>query len=104
MNVVYNLRVITEAPDVKASPLLPEGQATSNPDAKTTKDFKTWFANLATSLADAAIISDPDFTIENMVVEIDSANPDRVNYKFPVKISGNIEIVDGNVPFGQYVG
>lgn len=104
MNVVYNLRIITEAPDVKASPLLPEGQATSNPDAKTTKDFKTWFANLATSLGEAALISDPDFTIKNMVVKIDSANPDRVNYTFPVKMSGNIEIVDGNVPFGQYVG
>ena len=75
-----------------------------NPDAKTTKDFKTWFANLATSLGEAALISDPDFTIKNMVVKIDSANPDRVNYTFPVKMSGNIEIVDGNVPFGQYVG
>ena len=104
MNIVYNLRLITEAPDVKASPLLPEDQPTSNPTAKTTKDFKTWFANLAVSLGDNAIISDVDFTIKNMTVKIDSANSKRVNYKFPTKVSGNIEIVDGEVLFGQYVG
>ncbi len=104
MNIVYNLRIITEDPSVKASPLIPENQPTSNPTAKSTKDFKTWFANLAKSLGDNALISDVEFTIKNMKVSIDSANSKRVNYTFPVKVSGNIEVVDGDVLFGQYVG
>lgn len=103
MNIVYNLRIITEAPDVKASPLVSENQPTINPTAKSTKDFKTWFANLAVSLGENAILDDSEFTIKNLVVERDSANKNRVNYKFPAAISGNIEIVDGEVLFGQRV-
>lgn len=103
MNIIYNLRLITEAPDVKASPLLPEGQATRNPDAKTPADFKTWFANLAVNLGLDALISDVEFTVKNLVVTQSASNPDRINYKFPVKESGNVEVVDGEVLFGQYL-
>lgn len=104
MNIVYNLRIITEAPDVKASPLVPDEQATSNPRALQPKTFKTWFANLAVSLGDNALISDPDFIIDNLEVKINSANSKRVDYVFPVKVSGNVEIVNGELYFGQYVG
>lgn len=104
MNIVYNLRVITEAPSVKGAPLVPDSQATSNKTALQPKTFKTMFANLAVSLGDNALISDPDFTIENLEVSINSANSKRVDYVFPVKVSGNVEIVNGEVFFGQYVG
>lgn len=104
MNIVYNLRIITEDPSVKGAPLVPDEQATSNKTALQPKTFMTWFANLAVSLGDNALISDPDFTIDNLEVKINSANSKRVDYVFPVKVSGNVEIVNGEVFFGQYVG
>ena len=102
-NIVYNLRLITESDEVKGAPLVPDEQVVSNPTALQPKMFRTWFANLAVSLGAAAIISDVDFTIENLTVAIDSENPKRINYVFPVKVSGNVEVVSGDVYFGQYV-
>ena len=66
--------------------------------------FKTWFANLAVSLGEAALISDVEFTIENLEVKIDTENSKRINYIFPVKVSGNVEVISGDVYFGQYLG
>lgn len=102
MNIVYNLRLITEADDVVGAPLVPDEQVTTNPTALQPKTFKTWFRNLANSLGLNAIISDVDFTLDNITVSIDSENSKRVNYVFPVKVSGNVEVVSGDVYFGQY--
>lgn len=103
-NVVYNLRLIFERDEIKGAPLVPDEQVVSNPNAVQPKMFKTDLANLAAALGAAAIISDVKFTTDNLSVGIDSENPKRVNYVFPIKISGNVEIVSGDVYFGQYVG
>ncbi len=104
MNIVYNLRLLTEGDDVKGAPLVPDNQVTTNPAALQPKTFKTWFSNLASSLGKNAIISDVDFTQKNIKVAIDSENSKRVNYVFPCLVSGNVEIVSGDVYFGQYTG
>lgn len=104
MNIVYNLRLITESDEVKGAPLVPDEQVTTNPTALQPKTFRTWFTNLATSLGANALISDVKFTVDKLTVTIDSENPKRVNYVFPVKVSGNVEVVSGDVYFGQYVG
>lgn len=101
MNIVYNLRLITEG-DMGA-PLVPDKDVTSNPAAIQPKMVRTWLANLAQSLGEAALISDVKFTVKNMKVSIDSENSKRYNYIFPVKVSGNVEVVSGDVYFGQYV-
>lgn len=103
MNIVYNLRLLTESDEVKGAPLVPDEQVTSNPNALQPKTFRTWFTNLAKSLGDKALISDVEFTVKNLVVSIDTENPKRINYVFPVKVSGNVEVVSGDVYFGQYV-
>jgi phage tail sheath gpL-like len=102
MNIVYNLRLITEEDDVTGAPLLPNEQATVNPTALKPKDFKTWLRNLANTLGLNAIISDVNFTRDNITVSIDSENSKRVNYVFPIKVSGNVEVVSGDVYFGRY--
>lgn len=104
MNIVYNLRLITESDEVKGAPLVPNGQETTNPAAVQPNDFKTWFANLAVDLGKAALISDVKFTIENLEVELDTENSKRINYRYPVKVSGNVEVISGEVLFGQYLG
>ena len=59
---------------------------------------------LADSLAKKAIIQQPDFTKKNMTVGIDSENPDRINVKFPVKLSGNVTVSSSEIFFGFYLG
>ncbi len=104
MNVVFNLRLLTESDEVKAAPLMPDKQVTSNPAALQPKTFRTWFANLAASLADNAIIGDAEFTVKNLKVSINQENSNRIDYVYPVKVSGNVEIVSGDVYFSQYLG
>lgn len=104
MNVVYNVRLITESDEVRGAPLVTDATVTTNATALQPKTFKGWFATLADSLAKAAIIQEPKFTKENMSVAIDSENPKRVNTSFPVKLSGNAEVVSTDLFFGFYVG
>ena len=104
MNIVYNCRLITESDEVKGAPLVPDKQVTTNPKAIKPKTVKGWLANLAHSLALAAIISDEDFTKENLVVGINSENPKRIDYVFPAKLSGNVEGISGDIYFGFYLG
>ena len=103
-NILFNCNIIFESDDWKGSPLLPDGTPTTNPTAKQPKDAKTALSNLADSLADNAIISDPDFTKANITTEIDSNNPKRLNWTFPVKLSGNSEVISGDILFGFYLG
>ncbi len=102
--VEYNTRLIFESDDWKGAPLLPAGQPTTNKTAKTPNDAKTALRNLADSLALAAIISDADFTKENLTAEIDGTNPKRLNWTFPVKLSGNAEVISGDILFGFFLG
>lgn len=104
MNVIYNNRLIFEADEWKGAPLLPDGTPTTNPTAKKPKDAKTALCNLADNLALEAIISDPDFTKENITASINSLNPKRLDWAFPIKLSGNTEIIDGTIYFGFYFG
>ena len=100
MNVVFNVRLIMEADDMKGAPLVTDTDVTTNPAAKAPKDIKTSFYNLADSLALKAIIVTSDFTKKTMSVKIDSENSKRVNVIFPVKLSGNIEISSTDIYFG----
>ncbi len=104
MNIIYNVRLIFEADDWKGAPLVPDDTATVNATAKKPKDAKTALGNLADNLALQAIIADSEFTKENQVAAIDTVNPKRLNWTFPVRLSGNVEIIDGTIAFGFYFG
>jgi phage tail sheath gpL-like len=103
-NIVYNMRLIFEADEWKGAPLLPDTSVTVNPTAKQPKDARTALINLATNLELNAIISDADFTIENLTVSINASNPKRLDVVFPVKLSGNVEIISSDLKFGFFFG
>jgi len=103
-NVVFNVRLIMEADNLKGAPLVSDATITENKKAVQPKTIKTSFMNLADSLALQAVIQEPEFSKKNMKVEIDKNNPKRVNVRFPVKLSGNVEISDSDIYFGFYVG
>lgn len=104
MNIVYNCRLLMEADELKGAPLIGDADVTTNPKAIQPKTVKTWFLNLARSLCDKAICQDFEFTKNNLTVGIDSENPKRLNVKFPVKLSGNVEVSSTDLYFGFYIG
>jgi len=104
MNVVYNVRLIMEADELKGAPLLPDSAVTSNKSAVQPKMIKSYFITLAQSLEKKAILADANFSKENMTVKIDSENPKRLNVEFPCKLSGNIEVSSTDIYFGFYLG
>ena len=101
-NITFNIRVIFESEDWKGAPLLPDDTPTNKPTAKKPKDAKAALFVLADNLGLNAIISDPEFTKENMTVEINSSNPKRLDIVFPTKLSGNVEIIDVTNKFGFF--
>lgn len=103
MNVLYNCEVIFASDEWKGVPLQPDSASPRNPKTKRPKDAKAVLSALADSLEADAIISDKKFTLENMTANIDSQNPKRLNWVFPVKISGNVEVISGNVYVGVYL-
>jgi phage tail sheath gpL-like len=102
-NIIYNVRLVMEQDSLKGAPLVSDNTITTNPAAVSPKVVKTYFYNLADSLAKAAIIQEPEFTKKNMTVKIDSENPKRLNVVFPVKLSGNVEVFSTDVYFGFYL-
>jgi phage tail sheath gpL-like len=102
-NVVFNVRMVLESNEKKGAPLVSDATATSNPRAIQPKTVRTELMNLANSLARAAIIQEPVFTKENLVVKIDSFNPKRLNVQFPCKLSGNLEVTSADIYFGFYL-
>jgi len=103
MNIIFNVRMIMEADSKKGAPLVSNATVTTNPMAIQPKMIKTELMNLADSLSRAAIIQEPDFTKENLVVKIDSTNPKWVNTQYPCKLSGNVEVTSNDIYFGFYL-
>ena len=104
MNIVFNVRMIMESSAVKGAPLVPDMQATRNPRAIQPKTIRTAMMNLADGLAGHAILATSEFTKENLAVNISSMNPDRLDVKFPCKLSGNAEVTSNEIFFGFFLG
>jgi phage tail sheath gpL-like len=103
-NTSYNYRLEFDQDKWDGAPLIPDGQATVNPDAKKPSDAKAASARIVDGLANEAILSDPAFTKDNTVASIDSQNPKRLNLRAPVKLSGNTNIKAINIDFGFQFG
>ena len=101
--VVYNMEIILET--MKGKPLVPDETVTEDPDAVQPKDVIALFHSLADSLAKkSAIIVDPQFTKDNATAGINDQNPKRLDSKFPVKLSGNVEVNSNEILWGFYFG
>jgi len=103
-NIIFNVSLIFNQDEWNGAPLIPDGQATVNPTAKKPSDAVTALSALADNLALNAIISDPDFSKTNTTAAIDGQNPKRLNVVFPVKLSGNSNIIDVGLKFGFFFG
>lgn len=104
MNIIFNLALIFAAPGWKRAPLIPDGQATNNPNARHPSSAKAEIAGLADELALAAIISDPAFTKKSLTANINGTNPNRMDAGGVFKLSGNTKIKSVNLFFGFQYG
>ncbi len=104
MNVLFNVEIILET--LKSNPLAPDTTITLDPDAVQPKDVLTLFGTLADNLSggQSLIIVEPEFTKQNATAGINAQNSDRLDSKFPVKISGNVEVNDNTIAWGFFFG
>ncbi len=102
--VIFNYDLEFNTPKWDGAPLVPDGQATTNPDAKKPSTAKAAIAQILDSLGSNAIISDPDTAKENTQAQIDSQNPKRLNVKSTIQLAGNSNIRSITNEFGFFFG
>lgn len=103
-NIIFNLELRFASADWKSAPLIPDGQATVNPNAKRPSMAKGVVNALIQSLADNAIISDPVLAKKATTAVINPQNPKRLDVGVTVKLAGNTDIVSVDLNFGFYFG
>lgn len=103
-NLIYRLDLIFGSADWKGKVLIPDNQATSNPEARKPKAAKAAVCAMIDGAALDALISDPKFAKDNTTAVIDSENPRRCNVQTTVKLSGNTGILDVGLNYGFYFG
>lgn len=102
--IIFNTNLIFDVPEWDGAPLIPDGQATTNPTAKKPSMAKAEIARLIDGLALAAIISDPDTAKNTILAGINDTNPRRLDIAYTVQISGNTSIISIDLNFGFFFG
>ena len=103
-NIIFNTNLIFATDEWDGAPLIPDGQATVNPDAKRPSTAKAALASMIDGLALNAIISDPETAKNSIVAAIDTGNPKRLNIVLTVQLSGNTNIISIDLNFGFKFG
>lgn len=103
-NIIYNLDIRFNTPEWDGVILVPDGQAVVSPYARRPSDAKSVVASMIDGLGLNGLISDPESAKSSIQVEIDGANPKRLNIAFTVSLSGNANIISIDLNFGFYFG
>jgi phage tail sheath gpL-like len=104
MTVIYNLDLEFSTPAWDGAPLIPDGQATTNPNARKPSSAKAAVCKILDSLALEAIISDPKSAKIATIASINSQNPKRLDVQTKVRLSGNSNILSVDLNFGFFFG
>jgi len=104
MNVLFNLDLIYKTEEWDGAPLVPDDQLVTEPTAKKPKMATAATSGMIDSLAQAAILSDPEAIKKTIVSGISETNPDRLDQSFTLQISGNACIISIDDNFGFYFG
>jgi phage tail sheath gpL-like len=102
MTVIYNLDLEFGKPEWNGAPLIPDGQPTVNPAARTPKAAKAAVCDILDSLGLNAIIADPAFSKKNTVATI--VGPKRLDVTTVIKLSSNSNIISVGLNFGFFFG
>jgi phage tail sheath gpL-like len=102
--VIYNVDLEFTKAEWNGAPLIPDGQPTSNPNARTPKAAKAAMCAIIDGLALAAIISDPKTAKKNTVASISATNPKRLDIQSTIQLSGNTNVISMDLYFGFFFG
>lgn len=104
MNMQNDLRTTFSSASWIGAPLVPDGQAITDPRAKKPKMAKTAVFGLIDDWGLRALLSDPATAKESVTVAIDGGNPNRLNISLTVALSGHTGIVSTTLNFGFFFG
>ena len=104
MNVLYNLALIFEDDNWKGKVLIPDSQATTNPDARKPSDAVAAVASMLDSLGLQAVVADPTTAKKTIEADISATNPRRLDLAFTYQISGNTGIISVDANWGFFFG
>lgn len=102
--IIYNFDLEFTQVEWNGAPLIPDGQATTNKNARTPKAAKAAACAILDGLGLAAVISDPETAKKNTTASIDGTNPKRLNISTTVQLSGNTNIISVDLNFGFFFG
>lgn len=100
----YNVSLVFEGSNWEGKIVIDDGDVVQNPNARRPKDAKAEIYRLADAAAAAAIITRPDTTKANTVAGIDGSNPNRINIRTLIVLSGASRIVSLTTNFGFNFG
>lgn len=103
-NIIFNYDLTFAVPEWDGAPLIPDGQPTVNPDAKSPRTAKAALSAVIDSLGLNAIISDPKTAKDSILAEISATNPKRLDVCSTVQLSGNTNIISVDLKFGFFFG
>lgn len=103
-NFVFNLDLEFAKAEWAAAPLIPDGQPTTNPNARSPRSAKSRAAMIIDNAALAALISDPASAKKRLTAVISSQNPKRLDMAVKIQLSGNTSIIDIDLAFGFFFG
>lgn len=103
-NISYNIQLTFATSDWARAPLIPDSQATVNPNARRPKDAKADVLAMLQSLSDHAIISDLVRAKAAVTCGINTQNPNRLDVGILTPLSGNSDIINVDLKFGFYFG
>jgi phage tail sheath gpL-like len=104
MTVIYNLDLEFSQPQWAGAPLIPDGQPTTNPNARKPSSAKAAIGRILDGLGLAAVISDPEAAKAATFANISGTNPKRLDVTTVVQLSGNTNIISVDLNFGFFFG
>jgi len=102
--MLYNIDLIFNNDAVDGSPLPPDADTVTNPNARKPRTYKAALFSLYDAMAKDAIIADLEYAKENTVVEISGSNPKRLDVLAVYKLAGNANVISITQQFSFYFG
>ena len=104
MEWAYNVSLVFEGTNWRGKILIDDGVPGSNPEARRPLDAKAEIFKLADGAADVALITSVDVTKANTVAGIDISNPNRLNIRTLLVLSGAGRVISLTTNFGFNFG
>jgi len=101
---LYRTALVFGAPEWAAAPLIPDDQATVNPNARKGTGAKAAVGGILDSLGDDAVISDPETSKKGAFAGISPSNPKRIDIRYTVFLSGNTNVKSADISFAFFFG